>query len=107
MKAAPSCRDLLAVPPRHRSMGPLSVVLGGARPWWPYRLLDLLLVIITALMTGHTGGNIKYDIIISIILSAGPVMGQGPGLYTLDINSKAGEGIFVTYFQVRYTVYCH
>ena len=88
-------------------MGPLSVVLGGARPWWPYRLLDLLLVVITALMTGHTWGNIKYDIIISIILSAGPVMGQGPGLYTLDINSKAGEGIFVTYFQVRYTAYCH
>ena len=28
-------------------------------------------------------------------------MGQGPGLYTLDINSKAGEGIFVTYFQVK------
>ena len=53
-KPPPSCRDLLAVPPRHRSMGPLSVVLGGARPWWPYRLLDLLLVIITALMTGHT-----------------------------------------------------
>ena len=53
-KPPPKCRDLLAVPPRHRSMGPLSVVLGGARPWWPYRLLDLLLVIITALMTGHT-----------------------------------------------------
>ena len=39
-------------------MGPLSVVLGGARPWWPYRLLDLLLVIITALMTGQGGGTV-------------------------------------------------
>ena len=79
-------------------MGPLSVVLGGARPWATYRLLDLLLVIITALMTGHTWGNII--ILVLMYSSAGPVMGQGPGLYTLDINSKAGEGIFVTYFQV-------
>ena len=52
------CRDLLAVPPRHWSMGPLSVALGGARPWATYRLLDLLLVIITALMTGQGGGTV-------------------------------------------------
>ena len=38
-------------------MGLLSVVLGGARPWATYRLLDLLLVIITALMTGQGGGD--------------------------------------------------
>ena len=47
-----------------------------------------------------TPGAISYILLVLMYSSAGPVMGQGPGLYTLDINSKAGEGIFVTYFQV-------
>ena len=55
----------------------------------------------------HMHGAISYILLVLMYLSAGPVMGQGPGLYTLDINSKAGEGIFVTYFQVRLIIYCH
>ena len=85
------CRELPAVPPRHWSMGPLSVALGGARPWWPYRLLDLLLVIITALMSGHTWGNIVH-ITSAYVLVCRPRDGAGPWPLHPGYQLQGGRG---------------
>ena len=72
-------------------MGPLSVVLGGARPWATYRLLDLLLVIITALMTGHTWGNIVH-ITSAYVLVCRPCDGAGPWALHPGYQLQGGRG---------------
>ena len=57
----------------------------SSSPWWPTRM-----------------ANIQAEILVMIITTMmNPAASQG--LYTLDINAKSSEGIFVTYFQVKIT----
>ena len=51
--------------------------------WWPTRVAALHTELLLALLT-------------SLMSPAAAQLGQ----YTLDINSKSSEGIFITYFQV-------